>query len=131
MPDQVQLAAACALMGHSLGLGVYMSSFRIRAILSGGGKEALKKMIDSKPFKVAHATQLNNTEWAPYMVVSLLFCHSQGGGSDAAAILAVVSSVMYTVAKIGLGAGATPISAGLRYLSIAWLIGDVYRVGSR
>ena len=130
MPD-VPLAAACALMGHSLGLGIYMSSFRIRALLSGGGKEALRKMIESKPFKVAHATQLNNTEWAPYMVVSLLFCHSQGGGSDAAAVLAVVSSVMYTVAKIGLGAGATPISAGLRYLSIAWLIGDVYRVGSR
>ena len=130
MPD-APLAAACALMGHSLGLGIYMSSFRIRALLSGGGKEALRKMIESKPFKVAHATQLNNTEWAPYMVVSLLFCHSQGGGSDAAAILAVVSSVMYTVAKIGLGAGATPISAGLRYLSIAWLIGDVYRVGSR
>ena len=69
------------------------------------GKEALKKMIDSKPFKAAHATQLNNTEWTPYAVIALLFTilavatgfatpPSSGGARASVGLMAQVGTVL-------------------------------------
>ena len=124
-----QLLCACLHLGHSLALGVYMSlAFRVHVLLVG--KDAFKALLDGKAFKVAHAAQLNNTEWTPYYVVALLYLHTQGAGQAWVAYLSILGCVSYTASKIGLGGKPAPLSATARYLTMAALTWEVYQTGA-
>ena len=123
------LVCAVAHMIHALLFGLYLSlGFRIQILWIG--KEKFKAMLDSKEFKVAHGTQMNNTEWTPYFVAALLYLHAQGAGSTYTAYGSLVSCFCYSSLKLLTVGRPTPICAGTRYVMLAALIYEVYATGA-
>ena len=129
MPASPQLTCAVAHVAHVLLFGVYISlAYRVRAIVMS--KDSFKALLDSKAFKIAHATQINNTEWSPYFVVLLLYLHVQGAGSTYAAYGSVLACVAYSAGKLLFVGKPAPLSAGARYIILAALAHEVYQTGA-
>ena len=79
--------------------------------------------------QVAHATQLNNTEWTPYFMIALLYLHVKAAGSVYTAYGSLLSCVAYTVVKLVFSGVPTPVIAGIRYSMLTALAYEVYQTG--
>jgi len=122
-----QLYGAVALLGESMAMGLYLSlGFRIRTLES---KEKASEILNSKAFKIASATQLNNAEWAPLFITSLLYLHSQDAGSYGCALMSVVSCTSFVVVRLAGIVHLSPIASTIRYAVLGWLIYEVASTG--
>ena len=117
-----QLWAGLALLAQALFMGIYMSVvFRVKVLTKD--REAIKKMMEGKAFKIAHSVQMNNSEWSPYFIICHFFLHLNRAGSLSSALLSVGSSVCFVLFKAFVFPGKpAPVSATVRYLSLFYLI---------
>ena len=113
------------LLTQQLLMGKYLSlNYRLRTV--NMEKDQAKALLDSKEFKIAHATQLNNAEWTPSFVVGMLFLHSVGKGNNMLLAGSVAGScINYCFWKIYLNGRyqfLMPLCAVWRYTSFSWML---------
>jgi hypothetical protein len=126
------LWAAIALLVHVILMGLYMSvAFRLKTVLAKN-KDEVKQILEGRSFKIVSNVQLNNSEWAPFFVACHFFLHTNSAGSAMSAILSVATCTSFTLFKAFIFPGKpAPVTATLRYLSLAYLVYEIALIGLR
>ena len=118
--------AALFVLVNSIIAKCYMSfGFRIRAQTKSGKDK--KEFVESDAFKKAHACQLNDAEYGPLLVPTLLFLHSKGINNVYISATAMIGSFVYMwshLVKFGLGG---TIGATCRYIALFGISYEIFK----
>lgn len=107
----------------------FMSFYwRIPIVFAGSNKEKRRQVVEGAFFKNSHAAQLNDAEWAPLFVATLLFLHLKGVEARGASMLAVFGCVEYVWAKILLPFPSHTLGAVARYISLIMICSELLKI---
>jgi uncharacterized MAPEG superfamily protein len=104
----------------------YMSTVWRLAIVFAGDKRKRTDLVESGFFKNSHAAQLNEAEWSPIFVATLLFLNLKGIDAPLASSLAAYGSIWYLWAKIYLPFPSHTIGATMRYVALGMICWELY-----
>lgn len=120
-------SAAVIVLANALISKVFMTvAFRFKLIKTKG-KDAKRDIIEGAEYKNAHAAQLNDAEYSPLFVATLLYLHSKGISAPLASTLAAFGCVWYLWAKIYLPFPSQALGAAFRYISLGLICLEIYK----
>ena len=96
-----------------------------------GDKEEAKKIVGSASFKLASATQLNESEYSGPILALLLWAHATGTDLGVAPTVLAASQVTYMWGRLVLGPKASPLGAGPRYVGLFLVAKKLFEVAFR
>jgi uncharacterized membrane protein YecN with MAPEG domain len=105
--------------------GKLFMTFAWRFSIVVADKKGKKDIVDGAHFKNCHAAQLNDAEYAPIFVATLLFLHSNSVAAPLASTFAAMGSVAYLWGKMCLPFPAQVPGASLRYLSLIMIVREL------
>ena len=127
-PSQI---AATIVAASSFAAKFYMS-FAFRSKMQGKSAEEVKKIRDSKEFQNASGAQLNDAEYAPWLLATSLYFAATNNSSTAVTVagtLGAYGTVAYCWGRIGgLPAGVVISGALSRYAAMG---ATVYALASQ
>lgn len=119
--------AAVIVLGNALISKIYMTcAWRFK--LAGTDKKGRIAIVESAEYKNCHAAQLNDAEYSPIFIGTLLFLANRGINAPIASTLAAVGSVSYLWCKMYLPFPWQAIGATMRYISMGLIALELYKI---
>jgi uncharacterized MAPEG superfamily protein len=119
--------AAVIVLANALVSKMYMTvAFRFK--IAAAKKAGRKDIIDGADYKTASSAQLNDAEYSPIFLATLLYLHSQNNAAPVASTLAAFGCVAYVWAKIYLPFPSQSIGACARYVSMGMICMELYKM---
>ena len=120
--------AALLVLVNTVAAKCYMS-FGFRAKMLGKSEKAKIAFKESDDFKTAHSKQLNDAEYGPLFVATLLYLHTQGINNKLVSGAAAFGSVCYMWSHFfgKLSKVLGPVGATSRFIALFGVIYEVHK----